>query len=1228
MKKIYFLLVALCVTTLGFPQVTIYDEDFTGQNNKGAVAGFGGVTTDLTGIDWSIDITNATLDTGFAIFAGTDHFYVTGEAFSAKDVDGNAFWLSPSIAIAGYSNVSFSLDASTNGNLDNPDTFLTQYRINGGSWTTAATNGNLTNDFNLVVSQTGLTGNTLEIRIRVNNNSDNEITTFDNVLVQGTPPPCQIITGLTIDSFTATTANISWTAGGTEAGWEIAVQTAGTGIPGGSGTAVATNSYIENSLSANTAYEVYVRADCSNTSDGFSLWEGPVNFTTPIQAPGGLTCSVGTSSYIFTENFDSDPPSGWTGTGFDGSNGNWDITNANANSGQTGPTNAYDNGSGMHLEYEASGNSSATASAISPAIDLTSVIDGAELSFYMHAYGSAMGTLNIGVSNSSSGPFTTVFTQNGELQTAAGDAWIPVGVNLNAYLGQTIYIEFKHTGSGTDYTGDMSLDYIRVEACDPLCTSPDNIVVSNIGGTSADITWDAGGSETEWEIAVQLSGTGQPAGAGTSVATNSFTDNTLSPATVYEVYVRADCDLDGYSNWAGPINFNTPIPNDDFANATPISCGNIYTGDTTLATIDEVGAPNVSTVEPNTNADNDSPNVWFRFIGTGNPVTLSTCANTSFDTEILVFTGTSGNLTNIAEGFDECSNTTYEAEVTFTSVLGTPYTISVEGWNVGDTGTFELSVICTPPAPVTYTYNGSWTPSDPSGIATDGDDIVIASGDATISYNTTVNTVTINAGGGLTVNTGVILSTTNGLALESTSTSYSSLILDGTVTGTLTYERHVNINGSGSTGSNDLISAPLTGQPFNAFAAVNPNILNNGTLYLFGPFDKTTADYLLYAGTETATLDAGVGYRTGSSDNGSFTFTGVANSGTVSYDITNYGNHEAEWNLVGNPYPSYLNVQDFLNHEVNTGVSNLALFDAGTAAIYGYDGSALNGWTIYNLANTTASTVIAPGQGFFVSADATNAPLYDLEFTPAMRSTGTDDDFIANRNAELIYFRLKASTSGHSYHTDFYFNNNSGLGFDLGYDAKIWGDTTPDFAIYSHLVQENNGEPMAIQSLNISTLTDVSIPLGVHANQGEQLTFSIAEMSLPASVNVYLDDVVANTSTLLNNSDYVFTPTTAISGTGRFFLRTSEDALSTIDNNLDTLNIFAIHTSKELVVSGQLKENTVLNLYDIHGRIVVSTPLDATQIENRINTSILSTGVYVVVVKNNTQQKTQKVIIK
>ena len=533
-----------------------------------------------------------------------------------------------------------------------------------------------------------------------------------------------------------------------------------------------------------------------------------------------------------------------------------------------------------------------------------------------------------------------------------------------------------------------------------------------------------------------------------------------------------------------------------------------------------------------------------------------------------------------------------------------------------------------PDAKTIYIFNSTWMPSDPNGTATVSDDIVIASGDATINANTSSNTVTINPGAGLIIDPGMTLSTTNGLLLESSSTAYSSLILDGIVTGTLEYERHVNINGSGTTGSNDLISAPLTGEVFSDFATNNPNIFNNGTLYLFGPFEKVTGTFVTWSAIETAILEAGVGFRAASSDNGSFVFNGTANNGTITNNIVNSGTNNEEWNLIGNPYPSYLNVQQFLSHEVAAGVSNLDLFDTGTAAIYGYDGNAQDGWTIYNLANTTASTRIAPGQGFFVSADLTNSSLYDLEFTPAMRSTGSSDDFIAGRNAELIYVKLNASTTSNTYNTEFYFNTNATEGFDFGYDAKVWDDASSNFALYSHLVQDNTGNAIALQTLDMGNLNDVTIPLGVNANQGEQLTFSIADMTLPASVNVYLEDVVKNTVTLLNNSDYIITSTTDLSGTGRFFLRTSDDALSTVETDLDALNIFALYTSKELVVNGQLQDNTTLELYDIQGRQVLSTELDAALLQHRMDVSSLSAGVYVVQLQNSTQQKSQKVIIK
>lgn len=502
-----------------------------------------------------------------------------------------------------------------------------------------------------------------------------------------------------------------------------------------------------------------------------------------------------------------------------------------------------------------------------------------------------------------------------------------------------------------------------------------------------------------------------------------------------------------------------------------------------------------------------------------------------------------------------------------------------------------------------------------------GNSTVSVSGDTTAPYLDieSGSTVNIPSTSNLTVS-GVVIAGGD-LNMTSTSTQYPSLITNGGGFGIMTYNRFVNSNTNG----NDLISSPVVSQTWASFLTDNETaLLDDGnvgpTTYAFAPFDKTTGDYENYTDGTSTNLVEGKGYRAATDAGTTLAFTGgLSNLTTTTVGITNSGPAFEEWNLIGNPYPTYLNVQDFLNN-----TANATLLDETTVGIYGYDGDASNGWVIYNLANTSSATAITPGQGFFVAAEADG----DIEFTNSMRRTGTADDFISGRNAELIYVMLQLSTDTSTYKTDFYFNNNASLGLDAGYDAKIWGGTAPNFAIYSHLIEDNTGSQIAIQSLNTSDLNDVTIPLGVNATQGEQITFSILDMTLPSSTNVYLEDMVANTVTLLNNSDYVITPTTALSGTGRFFLRTSEDALSTIENSLDTLNVFALNASKELVINGHIKSNTQLNLYDIQGRVVLSTDLDHLNLENRIDVSSLSGGVYVVNINNNLQEKTQKVIIK
>ena len=246
-----------------------------------------------------------------------------------------------------------------------------------------------------------------------------------------------------------------------------------------------------------------------------------------------------------------------------------------------------------------------------------------------------------------------------------------------------------------------------------------------------------------------------------------------------------------------------------------------------------------------------------------------------------------------------------------------------------------------------------------------------------------------------------------------------------------------------------------------------------------------------------------------------------------------------------------------------------------------------------------------------------------------MRTTGSDDDFIAGRNLdeELIFFNLNLSTSNNSYNTEFYFNDNATSGLDSGYDAVLWGADTSGFVLYSHLANNNTGTPIALQALGNGDLSDIRIPLGLNANSGEQLTFSITEFNLPSNTTIYLEDSHENTISLLNTNDYVFTSDTDLLGTGRFYLWFTENALNVDGNTLSSVNIFSESNPKHLVINGILQRPTIARIYDLQGRMVRSQDLYSNIISQYMDVTNLSMGVYVVRLTTNQQAISKKIII-
>ena len=368
-------------------------------------------------------------------------------------------------------------------------------------------------------------------------------------ITSASPPSCLDPNTLTAANVMPTSADLGWTTGGSgEANWEIVVQAAGTGAPAGSGTStVGANPYSAGSLTAATDYEFYVRADCGGS--GFSGWAGPFAFTT--------ACATFTPDY--TNDFTTFLPSCWEEgddttiiAGPNNTNGIWAVDGF-LNAGGTGATkvNMYNVGDMDWL--------------VSPTFDLS--VDGYELKFDVGvtAWGastaSAMGSddeVQVLISNDNGATWISLETFNaGNTPSNTGDAKT---YDLTGYVSATTKFAFWATEGAVDDAEDYDffIDNFVVRT-PPSCVEPSALTAANIMATSADLGWTTGGSgEANWEIVVQAAGTGAPAGSGTSTAgANPYSAGSLTAATDYEFYVRADCGGSGFSAWVGPYAFTT-----------------------------------------------------------------------------------------------------------------------------------------------------------------------------------------------------------------------------------------------------------------------------------------------------------------------------------------------------------------------------------------------------------------------------------------------------------------------------------------------------------------------------------------------------------------------------------------------------------------------------------------------------------------------------------------------
>ena len=90
----------------------IWNEDFSSYSAGSGVNGYGNIG------DYPSGVSKWTLDVSGAVLSGTaDYFKTVSGRLEACDLDGDGIWISQSIDVSAYANVSFSVLVSETGDI-------------------------------------------------------------------------------------------------------------------------------------------------------------------------------------------------------------------------------------------------------------------------------------------------------------------------------------------------------------------------------------------------------------------------------------------------------------------------------------------------------------------------------------------------------------------------------------------------------------------------------------------------------------------------------------------------------------------------------------------------------------------------------------------------------------------------------------------------------------------------------------------------------------------------------------------------------------------------------------------------------------------------------------------------------------------------------------------------------------------------------------------------------
>jgi len=485
-------------------------------------------------------------------------------------------------------------------------------------------------------------------------------------------------------------------------------------------------------------------------------------------------------------------------------------------------------------------------------------------------------------------------------------------------------------------------------------------------------------------------------------------------------------------------------------------------------------------------------------------------------------------------------------------------------------------------------------------------------------------TLLIDTGGTMTIS-GTLTSNTSGSIIIATSR---------TTSGSLLAVNAGNSQGKGITlrraldGSNEwtLIGVPVTGE---TSSDIDDDLRTSGSKSAIGHFDPSSnGGEFVYFNTNSGTaLTSGRGYLISPSASGNVDLTGPMNPATITYTLEDESGTYGNWNLIGNPFPSYLHMTNDAADATNNFLTvNTNALHASYQAVYAWDGSE------YDVYNQTTDNInyIAPGEGFFVYSVDGGA---NVSFTDDMQTSGRGVNFNATiargtspqaqKRVSIFKLELKDNNKDQRDIIKLYFSDEREVskGLDPGYDAGKFFEGS-DSRIFTRLVNEDKGTDFHIQALPYNDLKDVVVPLGI-TTESSSLELTVKENSIDDFYRIYLEDKLEKTIVELDQTIDLNFENDNSNGLGRFYLHFTDGMIPELPTDGDDFRIFKVSES-EIKLMGSPETFYNAKIFDFSGRL-----LKEVNFTHKVNINdIDNKGIKILTIESNENKITKKFNIK